>query len=161
MHRYLLVIEECRKESQCIRSSSDTGNEIVRQFSGHLPELLSGFHTYDGLEIPYHTRERVRTDNGTDGIKLCHRVFEIIFKGSIDSLLECTPSMCCRNDIGTKNMHSDYIGMLFGHIDLTHVDVTLQTHKRSGSRQCHTVLSCTGLCDDLFLSHLLGKQCLS
>ena len=62
------------------------------------------------------------------------------------------------DDVGAEDLHARDVGRLLFDVHGTHINVALQTEVSSGGGQSHTVLTGTGLSDDLLLAHVLGQQ---
>ena len=63
------IVEESAEQAHRVRTAADTGHGMIRQHSRHLQKLFTRFHPYDTLKITHHLRERVRSDDGTNGIE--------------------------------------------------------------------------------------------
>ena len=70
----LLVLQKGAKQPHRIRSTTNTGNQIIWQLPGHFLELFAGFITDDRLKISHHHRIRIGT---------YYRAKEIVGSGSV------------------------------------------------------------------------------
>ena len=64
-----------------------------------------------------------------------------------------------RYDVGSENMHSYDIGVLFDHIHFTHIDIALQADQCCCCSERHTMLACACFSDEFLFAHFFGEQC--
>ena len=79
-------------------------------------------------------------------------------KSCINGLFQSLQTLSDLNDVRTQNLHTRHIGSLLLNIHAAHVNITLQAEVSRSRCQCHTVLTGTGLRNDLLLAHVLGKE---
>ena len=68
------------------------------------------------------------------------------------------PSKAYRDYIRAKYFHTGNIGGLFGNINFTHINITFKPEICSRGCKSNTMLSCSGFCDQFFLSHVFCQQ---
>ena len=101
-HVDLLVPEEGGEEPDGVASAADARDERVGELpAGELLELLFRFAADDGLEIADHHRERVGTDDGSDGVELRHRVLHVGAERGVHGLFEGLEAVRGGNYVGT------------------------------------------------------------
>ena len=79
----------------------------------------------------------------------------------ICSILESIAARFNRHHLSTQHLHSHHIERLTFHILLAHIYCTFHIKKRSSCGCCHSMLSGSRLCDNLGLTHSLGKKYLT
>src|SRR5512135_916036 len=76
------------EKPHCITAPSDTGYEIVRQFSFSLENLLPCLFTYHRLEVSDNQRKGMRAEDGAQDIMRSRRVSCPIPHSLVDSIFE-------------------------------------------------------------------------
>ena len=77
------------------------------------------------------------------------------------SIRQCHVTRRYRVHLCAEHLHALHISVLTLHIGLPHEYLALHIHQCTHRRRSHTVLSCSRLCDDTCLTHLLRHQYLS
>ena len=152
------VIEKSREHSHSVRAAADTGDNGVRQLTGHIEELLPRFDSDDALEITHHHRERVRADHGAYAVNRVLIFLHICVKGGVNRFFEGHKPVCHLDDICAEYLHSRDVRSLLFNIDRAHINVALKPEisRRGGKR--NAVLTRSGLGDNLFLAHVFRQQ---
>src|SRR5262249_26029054 len=118
---YQMVVEERRKDSDCVRSTADTSDDCIRQLSSPLEKLFAGLLTNHGLKVPYDSGVRMRSCNRADAIVSVAYVRHPIAKGFVHGILERSGSSIDMVYRRSEHVHSSNIGCLPSHIFRAHV----------------------------------------
>ena len=79
----------------------------------------------------------------------------------VNRFLESLESVCYLYNVCAENFHSCNVRCLLFDVNSAHIDVALESKIGCRSGKCNTVLTCTGLGDNLFLAHIFCKECLA
>ena len=152
------VVQEPGEHAHGVGAAAYTGYHGIGKLPGHLHKLLPGLNAHNGLEVPDHQGEGVGPHHGADAVNAVPVIRGIGGKGRIHRLFQGGKAFRYGNHVGSQNLHSCHVGSLLLNVHLPHVNVALQAKVGGGGSQSHAVLSGAGFGDDLFLSHVLGKE---
>ena len=157
-----LVIDIVVDGSCGIRASAHTSHEVVRIVASFLLfELPLDFLADDRLQASHHVGIRMWTYCRTYYIECVGRMTAPVADRLVGRILEGLVSTVHRIDLSSQHAHALYVRTLALYIQCAHIHAARHIHQ-SAHRSCsHTMLTCTRLCHDTSLAHLLGNQYLS
>src|SRR6478735_10499354 len=89
------------------------------------------------------------------------RIINPISQGLIGSVFQRLTSTSCRNHFRAEHFHTLHVRLLALHVDLAHVHFAFHTHECTYCSRCYTMLTCTCLCNNAFLTKSAGEENLS
>ena len=158
---YIFVIDKFIEHSHRITSTTYTSHYDIRQSAFFFKYLRSGFTAYNTLKISYYSRERMWSHNRTENIESIINSVSPLSHTFVYGIFKSFCSCFNRMNFCSKKFHTIYVKCLTNCIFFTHVYFTFKVKKCCCCRCCDTVLTCTCLCNNSCLAHLLCKKCLA
>mmetsp|Transcript_26558 Transcript_26558/g.58214 ORF Transcript_26558/g.58214 Transcript_26558/m.58214 type:complete len:203 (-) Transcript_26558:64-672(-) len=151
-----LVLNEWVECPDCVRSTTDTGNDGIGKLSGLFKHLFLHFLTHNALKVTHDNGEGGRSDGGTNEIVSIPHVRYPISHGLIDGILQGALSILDGNNLGTESVHTEYVELLTFAVDGTHVYGAVKTQHGTDSSSSNTVLPGASFGNDARLANALG-----
>ncbi|CAB5003356.1 unannotated protein [freshwater metagenome] len=108
------------------------------------------------MELSNHPGVWVRAQDGTQAVVGVLNSGHPITHGLVHCILERSTPRDCRCDLGTQQAHTKHVEFLACNVYLAHIDEAFHVHQCSRRRSGHTVLACSGFCNESGLAHPLG-----
>ena len=156
---HISIIYKMIERSGGIATTSHTCNHCVGTVaSGMLQQL--GFHLPADyrLKVGYHTRIWVGPNSRTYHVETLGMTAPVAYR-LVGSILKGLVTRLYGYDTSTKHLHALHIGFLTHDIGSPHEDCAVHPHKRTHRGCSHTMLSGTGLGDNMLFAHAACKEC--
>lgn len=158
---YRQVLGEGVEHSNAVGASSDTSNNNIGKLSAELLELGLGLVSNDGLESTDNSGEGVRTYGGSNDVVGGGESGDPSTKGLVDGITKGASSSLDSNNGGSEKLHTEDVESLTTDVLSPHVDGTLETELSTNSSGGDSMLSGSGLGNDLLLSETTCQKNLS
>ena len=156
-----LVVDERIEHAGRIRTTPDTGHNLVGQAANRLLALLSRFAADDRLKITDHHRKRMGPHDGAENVVCRLNRGHPITHGLVDRVAQSARSARDGPHLRPQRLHVEYVQPLPPDVFFAHVHDAVQSEPCTSGCRCHSVLARTRLGDDSFLAHAQCEQGLS
>lgn len=152
------VVGEGVEHADGIATTTNAGDDGIGELAALLQHLLLGLVTDDGLEGADNGGEGVRADSGADDVVGIGEVDDPVTESLVDGVAEGAAAGLDGDDLGAEKLHAEDVESLATNVLGTHEDGALHTELGADGSGGDTVLTGTGLGDNLLLAESAGEK---
>src|SRR6185436_2201119 len=146
------------KEPDGIRSTTDTGNQTIRQTPFLFEDLNACFASDYTLVVSHHERVGMWTKSAAEQVIGVGDICDPIAQRFVNCVFESSRAGVYFTNFRAEQLHAKNVQLLTTHVFGAHVDHTIESKQRADSRGCDAVLTRARLGDDALLVHATSEQ---
>lgn len=152
------VVGEGVEHADGIGTTANAGDDGVGELAALLQHLLLGLVADDGLEGAHNGGEGVRTNGGADDVVGVGKVDDPVAESLVDGVAEGAAAGLDGDDLGAEKLHAEDVESLATDILGTHEDGAFHAELGADGSGGNTVLTGTGLGDNLLLAESASEE---